>query len=53
MQGVDAATKERLRAMFLAAPQGAKTALAPEEHEGRLSFYLDEILILSSSAPRA
>jgi len=53
MQGVDAATKERLRAMFRDAPAGAKTALAPEEHEGRLNFYLDEILILSSSAPRA
>ena len=53
MQGVDAPTRERLRAMFHDAPPGAKTALAPEEHEGRLSFYLDEILILASSAPRA
>ncbi len=53
MQGVDAPTKERLRAMFRDAPPGAKTALAPEEHEGRLSFYLDEILILAFPAPPA
>lgn len=53
MQSVDAPTRERLRAMFRDAPPGAKTALAPEEREGRLSFYLDEILILASSAPRA
>ncbi len=53
MQGVDAPTGERLRAMFRDAPPGAKTALAPEEHEGRMSFYLDEILILALSAPPA
>lgn len=53
MQGVEGAGRERLRAMFRDAPPGAKTALAPEEREGRLHFYLDEILILSSRAPRA
>jgi len=48
MQSVDEAAKPRLRAMFLEAPPGAKAALAPEEHEGCLTFYLDEILILAS-----
>jgi hypothetical protein len=38
--------------MFLDASPGARTALAPEESEGRLSFYLDEILIASVRAPR-
>ena len=52
MQNVDQATKARLRAMFLEASPGARTALAPEESEGRLSFYLDEILIASVRAPR-
>ena len=53
MQGVDEPTRARLRAMFRDAPPGAKTALAPEEREGRLSFYLDELLILSSKDPPA
>ena len=53
MQSVDPGVKARLRAMFLESPPGARTALAPEEHEGRLSFYLDEILIASVKAPRA
>lgn len=53
MQSVDEPVKARLRAMFLEAPPEARTALAPEEHEGRLSFYLDEILITSVKAPRA
>ena len=54
MQGVTDDVKERLRALFRSLPPGAKTALAPEEREGRLYFYLDEILILSrSTAPPA
>ncbi|HET9951900.1 MAG TPA: methyltransferase domain-containing protein [Candidatus Eisenbacteria bacterium] len=53
MQSVDEPTKARLRAMFLDSPPGARTALAPEEHEGRLTFYLDEVLVISVKAPRA
>jgi ubiquinone/menaquinone biosynthesis C-methylase UbiE len=54
MQGVTEDVKERLRALFRSLPAGAKTAHAPEEREGRLTFYLDEILILSrATAPPA
>lgn len=49
MQSVAPEVKERLRALFRALPPGARTALAPEEREGRLTFYLDEILILGRS----
>ena len=47
MQSVDAATKARLREMFLNAPAGAHEALAPREHDGKLDFYLDELLVLA------
>ena len=52
MQSVDEAMKARLRAMFLEASPGARAALAPEESDGHLTFYLDEILIASVKAPR-
>jgi ubiquinone/menaquinone biosynthesis C-methylase UbiE len=51
MQSVDAATKERLRAMFRDAPPGAREAFDPIEREGRLEFYLSELLILARKAP--
>ena len=45
MLSVDAKTKERLRAMLADAPSRARYALAPEEKDGALRFYLDELLI--------
>lgn len=54
MQGATDDVKALLRELLRSLPPGAKTALAPEEREGRLYFYLDEILILSrSKAPPA
>jgi len=54
LQEVDRQVRERLRGLFQALPASAKTALAPEEHEGRLTFFLNEVLILARSpAPRA
>jgi len=54
MQEISAAVRDRLRGLFRALPPGAKTALAPEEREGRLTFSLDEVLILARSpTPRA
>jgi hypothetical protein len=49
MQSVAPEVKERLRALFRSLPPGAKEALAPEEREGLLTFYLSEILILARS----
>jgi ubiquinone/menaquinone biosynthesis C-methylase UbiE len=49
MQQVTPEVRERLRALFRALPPGANAALAPEERDGRLTFYLNEILILARS----
>jgi len=38
--------RAKLRVMLNTAPASAKTALAPEERDGKLWFHLDEILIL-------
>ncbi|MGE5177830.1 MAG: methyltransferase domain-containing protein [Bacteroidota bacterium] len=43
---VDPDTAARVRAMLLAAPGEARAWLRPEEEEGTLRFYLEEILIL-------
>jgi SAM-dependent methyltransferase len=51
MMSVSDATKAELRKMLLEAPSAAREALAPEEADGALRFYLDEILI-SGSRPR-
>jgi SAM-dependent methyltransferase len=45
MMSVDEPTKEKLRAMLADAPPRARYALAPEEKDGVLRFYLDELLI--------
>jgi SAM-dependent methyltransferase len=45
MMSVDEPTKEKLRAMLADAPPRARYALAPEEKNGALRFYLDELLI--------
>ena len=45
MMSVDEPTKERLREMLAAAPNRARYALFPEERNGALRFYLDELLI--------
>ena len=42
---VDEETKVTLRAMLADAPPTARYALAPEQRNGKLRFYLDEILI--------
>ncbi len=49
MQEVRPDVRDQLRGLFRALPPGAKTALAPEEREGRLTFFLDELLILARS----
>ena len=41
----DEETKEQLRAMLAEAPPTARYALAPENKNGALRFYLDELLI--------
>jgi ubiquinone/menaquinone biosynthesis C-methylase UbiE len=48
MAGVDKRTKERLMAMLADAPNRARYALCPEERNGALRFYLDELLIRGS-----
>lgn len=45
MKSLDAAMRARLRGMLVNAPSEAREALAPEDKEGVLRFYLDEILI--------
>jgi ubiquinone/menaquinone biosynthesis C-methylase UbiE len=46
MMSVDERGKARLRSMLDEAPPSAKKALAPEERDGKVVFYLDELLIL-------
>ncbi len=46
IMSVDSATKERLQSMLEEAPPGAVSALSPEVRDGKLRFYLDEILIV-------
>jgi len=47
MMSVDPHTKTQLRTLFLQAPAAASAALAPEVLDGRLKFYLTEILLLA------
>ena len=56
MMSVTEPVKARLRAMVEEAPPSAREALAPDLREGKLGFYLSEILILGrrpSSHPRS
>ena len=46
MMSVDERGQARLRSMLSEAPPGAREALAPRERDGKLEFYLDELLIL-------
>jgi ubiquinone/menaquinone biosynthesis C-methylase UbiE len=45
LKDMDEATKNRLRDMLVEAPPKALDALFPEDHDGALWFYLQEILI--------
>lgn len=47
---VPESTRKRLRVLLDEAPTPAKAALAPEERDGKMWFYLDEILILGRKA---
>ncbi|MCC7361753.1 MAG: class I SAM-dependent methyltransferase [Anaerolineales bacterium] len=47
MMGAPPAVKDQLRVMLLQAPAAAREALAPANVEGRLKFYLTEIMLLA------
>jgi ubiquinone/menaquinone biosynthesis C-methylase UbiE len=47
---VPESTRKRLRVLLDEAPAPAKGALGPEERDGKMWFYLDEILILGRRA---
>jgi hypothetical protein len=46
LQTVSGSAKEQLQAMLEQAPPGAAEALGPETRDGKLYFYLTELLVL-------